>query len=124
VNQQDERDYREVGKSDERQLVICPTCQRAIGVEGEQVTCTKCNTVFAVADAKTVVENNATRALVYSLEGISAPALSPEQKLIVTGVVVGTATIAAVAFGWIGLVSVLIFVAILAMSHRAQNPRV
>ncbi len=98
-----EPEYREPGRADERQLVVCPTCQRQVATSGESAVCTACDTRFATSEAATVIEHNAVRALVHSLEAPPmARGMTSGQRIAVSAAVVIGAVIGTLAFGSIG----------------------
>ena len=111
-----ERTYREQGKPIERRFLACPTCSRAVEVDGDAdlATCTTCEHGFPTATALTVEADNARRALVKYLEPLPPErGLTAKERFAISGFVVGGILVATLVFGATGAAVGLLSVGVL-----------
>jgi hypothetical protein len=114
---EEERNYRESGKTTERRFVICPTCQRPVEVEdNESVVCTACETRFAAGDATTLVEYQTAQQLAHLLQGGPPDrGMSPARRWGLTGGILTSSVLAGAIFGFNGfMVSLVIALGLVA----------
>ena len=114
--------YREQGRDDDRELVVCIKCSRTVEVTPDPIACAACGARFAREEALTVTEHNTTRALVHAMEPLPAErGMTARQRWAMTGGFMTVALAITLVFGTAGAMVAWLAVGALMVAAKMRS---